>query len=597
MRLHCVNRKSRLTFFRADGFIAPMPQSQSNDSATASSSGAVNIHAKRLLWAGFMAILAEGVGFGVRSGILVQWSHQFGFTMTELGEITGGGLTGFGVIIILSSLVADRIGYGTLMVGAFILHFLSAVVTLGAGMAFASGGGGNRPAALHCLTIGTFLFSLGNGLCEGVANPLVASLFKKNKAHYLNILHAGWPGGLIIGALASYFMSSGTEPVSWKIQMSLFLIPVVLYGVMLLGQKFPKSEAREHGVKYTDMLKELGFFGAMILCFFLSIWINDMAAGLGLPDYIGWIAGTILLLAFGAATKFSPGYFLMILLLLIHSMQGYTELGTDSWVSKITGAILASGQKGLLLFVYISALMFVLRFFAGPIIHKISPLGLMFASTILASIGLTMLGHSDTAAFCIAAATVYAIGKTFMWPTLLAVASEQFPKGGAITIGAMGGAGMLCAGLLGGPGIGYNQDTHATRQLMAEHPEVFQRYKADNEDTFLYVFKTQGLDGAKVGVLDDNGQQLAEATKLHPDDANNVKLNAWWATAKTTADQDRPIVTAAELHGSKMAMRITAVVPLIQAALLLCILLYFMSKGGYKQVHIEGEGAAAHEVA
>jgi MFS family permease len=95
-------------------------------------SSAPNIHAQRLLWAGFMAILAEGVGFGVRGGILGQWSHQYGFTMTELGEITGGGLTGFGVIIIIASLVADRIGYGTLMVAAFLMHVLSAIVTLGA---------------------------------------------------------------------------------------------------------------------------------------------------------------------------------------------------------------------------------------------------------------------------------------------------------------------------------------------------------------------------------------------------------------------------------------------------------------------------------
>ncbi len=284
----------------------------------------------------------------------------------------------------------------------------------------------------------------------------------------------------------------------------------------------------------------------------------------------------------------------MILLLLVHSMQGYVELGTDSWVSKITGAILASPQNGLLLFVYISGLMFVLRFFAGPIVHKISPLGLMFISTLLASIGLTMLGHSDTAIFCIAAATVYAVGKTFMWPTLLAVTSELFPKGGAITIGAMGGAGMLCAGLLGGPGIGYNQDTHATRQLMAEHPDVYKRYAADAPDTFFYFFTTTGLDGAKVGVLDDNGGDLAKANQSDP---NIAKLSAWWASAKTTAAEDGPIVTAAEIHGSKMAMRITAVIPVIQAVLLLGMLIYFMTKGGYKQVHIEGEGKAAREVA
>ena len=63
-------------------------------------------NAKRLLWAGFMAILAAGVGYSVRGGILGQWATQFGFTMTELGTITGGGLTGFGIVIILSSLIA-----------------------------------------------------------------------------------------------------------------------------------------------------------------------------------------------------------------------------------------------------------------------------------------------------------------------------------------------------------------------------------------------------------------------------------------------------------------------------------------------------------
>jgi MFS family permease len=566
--------------------------SETVSSSPGLSVNAPTLHAKRLLWAGFMAILAEGVGFAVRGGILGQWAQQYGFTNTELGLITGFGLTGFGVIIILSSLVADKVGYGTLMVGAFVLHLLSAVVVLGAGMAFASGG---KPAALHCLVVGMFLFAMGNGLCEGVANPLVASLFPTNKAKYLNILHAGWPGGLILGALASYFMSGSadTAPVKWQIQMCLFLIPVVLYGIMLLGQKFPKSEAKQHSVKYADMLKELGMGGALILCFFLALWLRDFASGLGLPDYLGWIGGAILLIAFGIVTRFSLGYFLMVVLLIIHSMQGYVELGTDSWVDRITGAILKSPQQGILTFVYIQGWMFVLRFFAGPIVHKISPLGLMFISTILAALGLTLLGHANSAVFCLAAGTVYAIGKTFMWPTLLAVVSERFPKGGAITIGAMGGAGMLCAGLLGGPGIGFNQDSHAARQLMSDHPEVYKRYEAEAPNTFLF-FQTTGLDGAKVGVLDDNGADLA---KQNQSDPNIAKLSQWWATAKTTATEDKPLVTDAELHGSKMALRITAVLPVIQAVLLLGIIIYFKSRGGYKQVHIEGTGTAAKEVA
>jgi MFS family permease len=557
--------------------------------------GDPRIHAKRLLWAGFMAILAEGVGFAVRGGILGQWAKQYGFTMTELGEITGGGLTGFGVIIVISSLVADKIGYGTLMLSAFGCHVLSAVVTLAAGAAFAGGG---RPAALHCLTAGMFLFAMGNGLCEGVANPLVASLFQTNKSHYLNILHAGWPGGLILGALASYFMSGGAggPEIKWQIQMSLFLIPVAIYGFMLFGQKFPKSEASEHGVKYTDMLKELGFFGALIICFLMALWMHDLFGALGLPEALGWVAGAVLLLIFGLVTKFSPGYFLMVLLLLIHGMQGYVELGTDSWVTKITGAILALPQRGLLLFVYISGLMFALRFFAGPIVHRISPLGLLFVSAILASVGLTLLGHADSAVFCVLAATVYAMGKTFVWPTLLAVTSERFPKGGAINIGAMGGVGMLCAGLLGGPGIGFNQDTHTTQQLMTDHPEVYARYKAEVPDKFL-IFQTTGLDGAKVGVLNDNGADLGRAlANGQGQDPNIARLAAWWSSAKATAATDLPVVTDATLHGGKMALRITAVVPAMQAVILLCILLYFKSKGGYKQVHIQGTGTAAREV-
>jgi MFS family permease len=546
---------------------------------------APTLHAHRLLWAGFMAILAEGVGFSIRGGILAQglWAHQYGFTNTELGVITGGGLTGFGVIIIFSSLIADKIGYGRLMFSAFVMHAASAVVTLAAGAAFAAGG---KPAAFQCLFWGMFLFALGNGLCEGVANPLVASLFQKNKSHYLSILHAGWPGGLILGGLASYYMTGGAggQPVKWQIQMCVFLIPVIIYGAMLLGQKFPKSEASEHGVKQIDMLKEVGFFGALIVCFFLALWLHDLLGT------VGWVIGGVLLLAFGLVTKFSPGYFLMVLLLIIHSLQGYVELGTDSWTAKISGAIMTSTKSGLLLTVYISGLMFVLRFFAGPIVHKISPLGLLFVSTVLASLGLTLFGFADSAIFCVLAATVFALGKTFMWPTLLAVASERFPKGGAITIGAMGGVGMLCAGLLGGPGIGYNQDSNAADALTKDHPQVYERYKASAPNSFL-MFKTTGLDGAKVGVLDDNGQGLAGT------DANTAALSAWWASAKATAAEDKPIVTAAELHGDRMAMRTTAVLPIVQAVLLLSILIYFKTRGGYKQVHIEGSGTAAKEVA
>lgn len=505
-------------------------------------------NAHRLLWAGFMAILAAGVGFSVRGGILGQWADQFGFTMTELGAITGGGLTGFGIIIILTSLIADKVGYGKLMALAFVLHFGSAVLTLAAPAAFASGG---KSAAFDCLFWGMFLFAIGNGLCEAVVNPLTATLFPNNKTHYLNILHAGWPAGLVVGGLASTFMAakisdSGeilAKAVDWKIQMSLFLVPVILYGLMILGQRFPKSEAASAGVTMGEMI----------------------------------------------STIFAP---LMIVLLIIHAMVGYVELGTDSWIAKITGSIMASPAKGLILFVYTSMLMFCLRFVAGPIVHKISPLGLLFMSGILGAIGLTLLGNATTVMACVVAATVYALGKTFLWPTMLAVASERFPKGGAIAIGMLGGVGMLSAGLLGGPAIGFKQDYNASKNLQEVSKESYERYKAGNESSF-FGFKTVGLDGAKVGVLEDNGKELARASELaekeNRKDANVAALSGWWAEAKNHADVDRKPVQEAGVYGGKMALRMTAAVPATMAVLYLLLILYFKTQGGYKALNVAAE--------
>jgi hypothetical protein len=286
---------------------------------------------------------------------------------------------------------------------------------------------------------------------------------------------------------------------------------------------------------------------------------------------------------------------LMIVLLVIHALVGYVELGTDSWITKITGAIMASKQSGLLLFVYTSALMFLLRFFAGPIVHRISPLGLLFVSALLGFVGLNMLGAATTIFACIVAATVYAIGKTFLWPTMLAVASEQFPKGGAITIGALGGIGMLSAGLLGGPGIGFKQDYYATSNLKEQGPAVYERYKAPSENSF-FGFKVQGLDGAKVGVLEDGGKELARASDLIKKegrtDKNNEELSNWWQEASATADADKKLVTNAGLEGGRAALKLTSFVPLTMAVLYFLLILYFRARGGYKAKNVEIQGSS-----
>lgn len=508
--------------------------------------GPVTPNAKRLLWAGFFSIFAAGVGFGVRGRILSIWASEYGFTMKELGDIGGGGLWGFGLIIIAGSLIADRIGYGTLMVGAFLMHTLSAVLQMCTDPIYHSFG---RDGVYLSLSIAMVMFAIGNGLCEVVVNPMVATLFPNEKTHYLNILHAGWPGGLIAGGVIGYTMNE-IVTVPWVVQMSMFLIPVAIYGGLMLGQHLPRSEAGEAGVSFGTMLAQFA----------------------------------------------SP---ILLLLLLIHAMVGYVELGTDSWIQKITGTITASAGAGVLLFIYTNILMFTLRFFAGPIEHRLSPLGLLFVCSIIATIGLLLLGDAVGVAMCLLAVTVYGIGKTFFWPTMLAVVSERFPRGGAVTLGAVGGVGMLSAGFLGSPGIGFKQDYYASTTLQQQANDTYQRYTVPEEKVFLGVFRTKGLDGAKVNLLElgartEKGDAGAKAeldrtlAKLRESkDPEQQKLLAWWEENKEFVVKDNQHVEEVTLVGSRMALKWTALVPATMAVLYLFLIIYFRLQGGYRPVHID----------
>ncbi len=428
------------------------------------------------------------------------------------------GLVGFGIVILAASAIADRVGYGRLLWVAFFLHATSAVVTIAATPIYGDGSAGNV-SAYWVLYVGTFLFAIGNGICEAVINPLAATLYPEDRTHYLNVLHAGWPAGLIIGGLIAYGFASANARIShvpWEILVGLFLVPTLLYGLLLYGVRFPVSEARAAGVSFAKMLRE---FAAPVL----------------------------------------------LLLLLLHAMVGYVELGTDSWIVNIMQNVI-EGQA-FLLFIYTSALMFALRFFAGPITRRINPMGLLFVSLLLACAGLMMLGSSSTGLAILAAATIYGAGKTFLWPTMLGVVSEQYPRGGALTLGAVGAAGMLSAGLLGGPGIGYKQDYFASQYLEQRHPFVYEEYRSPTERGFLMFPKIAGLDGAGVGAI----------------------LEAPPGELTAVENEYRGALLRASIHGGQAALRWTALVPLMMAIGYLSLILYFRSRGGYQAVRLEQE--------
>jgi hypothetical protein len=301
-------------------------------------------------------------------------------------------------------------------------------------------------------------------------------------------------------------------------------------------------------------------------------------------------------------TLFAP---ILLFLFLLHALVGYVELGTDSWIIDITKTVLKrenpkqADDLALLAFIWTNVLMFTLRFFAGPIVHKISPVGLLFASAVLGTAGLYLLGMpaTNTAWLWLGAVTVYGIGKTFYWPTMLGVISERFPRGGALALGFSGGIGMISAGLLGGPCIGYEQDYAATTRLKEEAPQTYARYKSDEPKAPLPLLpKIAGLDNAKVGVLKDNGQQLKADLQVTEasgkPDKNLEQLEHWWtAQAEEYAPVDKPKVDEATLYGGKTALTWTAAVPAAMAVGYLLLLLYFMARGGYKAEVLVGHAA------
>jgi MFS family permease len=289
---------------------------------------------------------------------------------------------GFAASILVTSPMLDTLGMRNLLYLAFGLHIVGVV-----GFIFAP--------SYTVMSFSMLLAGFGNGLVEAVINPLIATMYPEEKTHKLNVLHSWWPGGLIIGGLLGYLMKQAG--LSWQVQMGIILIPTVIYGVLIFGQKFPLTERKASGISTGEMLR----------------------------------------------TALNPGYLLLLFCMMITAS---IELAPGQMVDSVLNNL--AGMSGILILVYGSALMFVLRYFAGPIAHKISPIGMMVASVILAAVGLFLLSNVTTPAMAYAAATVFYVGVCFMWPTMLGITSERFPQGGAFTMGLMGFAGQFMLGVV-----------------------------------------------------------------------------------------------------------------------------------------------------
>lgn len=469
----------------------------------------------KLLIASFLTLVAAGVGFATRGAAAPAWA-EMGITQAQFGGIMGAGFVGFGVVILIGGFIVELLGYKPVLLISVVLHIVSAVMLFIAPGMYDSWQAEltaeeATEKVINLLTISVFIFSICNGLYEGVINPLVGQLYPENQTHYLNVLHAGWPGGMALGGLLAACFQNETawiSEVDWHIALSSYSLVLIAILAMTLKEEFPKTVSSKSNQS-----------PAVLFSCFLSI----------------------------------P----FIVLVVIHGLIGYMELGVDSWQTRLMEGLV---KNSVTVLIYTSILMFVLRFCAGPLVHKLNPIGLLLVSSVIAVAGLFWLSLDTTSVFVIfAAATLYSLGKAFLWPTMLAVAGERYPQSGAVAMSTLGAAGMLTVGLGATTMIGAQQGNEMSKHLKENAPAVAAEYVNEDEPKSFLGYSYTEIDPGK--------QQEALEDKTHPDHAQ---------------------IKESYNHGSRQALRLTAMVPALMGIGFLALLLYYKSQGGYKVITLDG---------
>ncbi|MDA0329293.1 MAG: MFS transporter [Gemmatimonadetes bacterium] len=274
------------------------------------------------------------------------------------------------------------------------------------------------------LFAGALVIAMANGLVEAACNPLVAALYPDNKTVKLNQFHVWFPGGVVLGGLAAFGLDF-VGVTDWQIKIALILVPTLAYGFLILREPFPPTEGVDAGVSMGEMFK---------------------------------------------AAFTTP---LMWVMLVAMAMTASVELGPNRWVPAV---LQAGGIAGILVLVWINGLMAVLRYRAGAVVHRFSPTGLLLGSALVGGLGLFALSYAQGTALTFAAATVFAVGVCYFWPTMLGVVSERIPRSGALGLGLMGTVGMATVGLITAPQMGRIADEYAHGVLpVLETVQLFDR--------------------------------------------------------------------------------------------------------------------------
>lgn len=495
-----------------------------------------------IFWASFLSLLAAGVGFAFRVMVLGDWQEEFSLSGQEVGRIFGASLWPIAVTMILFSLVVDKVGPKISMYGAMLLQVLSGILTFTA----------KTPEALYWAC---FFAGLGHGIVEAVINPVCSTIYPNEKSKMLNILHASWPAGLVIGG--TLMLLPGLSDLSWQIKGLWIIIPALIYGVLFIKPKFPEDERVQAKVPYSDMLREVGFLGAMLASFLLFYELYRVIRG-DSPNLI-WISlgvGVAVGAAFGAFTKSigKPLYFILCLLMI---PLATTELGTDAWIKQLMTPAL--GDLAGWAIVLSAFIMMILRFQAGHLTTRFSPPTILVISSVFSVLGLMALSVSS-GALVFLAFVLYAIGQTFYWPTVLGFAAERYPRGGALTLNTVSAIGLLSVGIIGTPIIGAFNDNHTKDNVRNLSAEIYEKAKTDGN------FFGATYESIDVAIA----EEAAEEADLTPG------------------------FNEAVMKASRQSLRSVAFAfPLVMLICFGAIAIYFRLNGGYRPINLLEEKGAA----
>jgi len=398
----------------------------------------------------------------------------------------------------------------------------------------------NGFAMLFC---GALTLSMADGLIQAACNPLVATIYSDRKTEMFNKFHLWFPAGIVIGGLVAFGLDR-LAIGSWQAKLVMVLVPTVVYGALFLGQKFPATERVQSGVSFGQMFRE---------------------------------------------TFFRP---LFLLLALCMMMTASLELGPNRWVPAI---LKSAGIPGILVLVWISLLMAILRYFAGSVLRRLSPTGILFCSSVVGGLGLLWLSYTHSLVVAIAAGTVFAVGVSYFWPTMIGFTSERVPKGGALALAMMGGIGMLSVGLITSPMMGRVADSHLNEKLPAQQAAACLQNVIDTYPAMLAERK--GRAGADIeraveaarGVI---AIQSTEGPSPRLETANALRLAIAAAPESDAASTARELLGPAENYGGQISLRRVAVLSIVLAIIFGVLHLRDRARGGYR---VEGEGPQTDE--